>query len=319
MIRIFSIVAACLLIAFTVFVFTHKESTLSFLTDKKTITIKNGSGKGFDVVVPAHPQRVVFLNSSSLDLWLGMGGRDKVIACVKLETAPEGLYEKLNSNTLMLSKNANISMEEVLKQKPDLIIGSTPQQSLRETFNKAGIPVLSIENETLEDTYYEMMLYGQMNNCPNLAAQEIKRIKTSVESLQNGFKSKTKPKVALIWGTPTSFSLMTPSSRQGHILGLAGGENILKKESSLSHFMPISLEYIAKENPDYIFFVTMGDRKKMQASIDNVLNNNSSWQLLRAVKEQRVHVLPPKLFTSYYGMYVDESVKYMNKLLYPNN
>lgn len=317
--RAFSIITVLLILFLFVFVLVYQSKEELFYSDKQTVLVKNGAGKGVDAVVPAHPKRVVFLNSSSLELWLGTGGKDNVAACVKFEKVPEELYEKLDSSTVLLQISGNnISIEEILKQNPDLVIGSGLQLRYKESLEKMGIPTLMLDNRSLEDTYYELSIYGAMNRRTDLATKEIDRIKKNVEATSKSYENKKKPKVALIWGMTSSFALITPNSRQGDFLALAGGENILKKEASSARQVPISLEYIAKEDPDYIFFITMGDDKKIQVAIDNILSEESSWKLLRAVKENNVYVLPRDLFTSYYGLYVDDSIKYMNKLLYPD-
>lgn len=315
--KIMFVMITCLLVFVGLFAYLNNETT-SFSDQQKSILVKNGAGPGKDLNVPARPKRVVFLNSSSLDLWLGAGGKDTVIAYVEHKTAPEGLYEQV-AGAKIIGVNNNISPEIVLEQKPDLVVGSgigNAQATLGTILQQANIPVLTIANNSLADTFYELQLYGQMTGHPELAEKEIARINARIKEIGQTFAGKRKPKVALIWGTPASFSLLVPNSRQGEFLSLAGGENIVKELGTSSRYVPISLEFIAKENPDYLFFINMGNRQKINDALQSLLASNSSWQLLRAVRENKVYVLPPELFTAHYGLSVDKSIEYMNKLLY---
>ncbi len=318
---IISSVIICLLsLAVATALILNPPSLFNAALSEQSIIVKNGAGEGKDAVVPVRPKRVVFLNSSSLDLWLGAGGKENVAACIRFQTAPKGLYEKLGEDTEIIGEDINVSIEKVLQQKPDLVItGGTgrAQITLLENLQSMGVPVLAINNESVADTYYELSLYGQMNGQPELAKREIERIRQGISAIKQSYVGKEKPKVALVWGTPASFSLMKPNSRQGELLKLAGGENIVQDMGLSSRYIPVSLEYIAKEDPDQIFFVIMGNKDKMQSAIDKLLSESSAWQLLRAVQKKQVHILPPKLFTSHYGLSVDESVRYMNRLLYP--
>ena len=316
--RIFYIGAFCFLAVLVGIAFLQKSDSTSN-KNTNTITVKNGIGNGIDAIIPLHPKRVVFLNSSSLDLWLGAGGKDKVSAYIEFNTAPQGLYEKLDKNAVAIGTTINVNIEKILEQKPDLVIcggSARGQQNISQALQSLGIPILAIDNESLEDTYYELSLYGEMNNQKAMAEKEINRIKNNIATIEKSYQDKKRPKVSLIWGTPASFSLMKPNSRQGEMLRFAGGENIVRDNSPSSRFIPVSLEYIAQEDPDYIFFIVMGDKQKIKTALDNLLSETSSWQILRAVKEKKVHVLPPELFTAHYGLSVDDSIKYMNDLLY---
>lgn len=317
--RIMYIIILGVLIGLTIF--TYNDHLFMSGKESKTILVKNGEGPGQDAIIPAHPQRVVFLNSSSLDLWVGAGGKDMVVAYLQLQTAPEGIYDKLNKESINLGTNNNVSTELIMQQNPDLIVGSgvggNMQSHLKTILKQAGIPLLTIANQSVADTYYEMRLYGQMTGHPELAEREINRLESNIARIANTYQGKVKPKVALIWGTTSSFALLVPNCRQGEFLALAGGQNIVKESNSSSRSVPISLEYIAQEDPDYIFFINMGDRKKIQAALDSTFNAASSWHILRAVKEGNVHVLPPELFTAHYGLSIDKAIEYMNEILYP--
>ena len=304
-----------------VFFINDNDNKLS-LKDEQ-ILVKNGAGKGYDLYVPAHPKKVIFLNSSSLDLWLGAGGANRVHAYVKFPTLPERIIEKMDKNTLVIGTSLNINPEIIAKEKPDLVVAnstSKAQAVLGETLKKFNIPLLTIHNESLEDTYFELNLYGRMTGNESAAIKEIERMQNKIKIVADSYKGLTKPKAVIILGTTNSFSMLLPNSRQGNYLLLAGGENIADVSNSPDIYsLPLSLEYLAHKDPDYIFFVSMGPEEKIISALKKSLQESSAWRVLRAVKEDKVFILPTELFSSHYGLLSDEAVVHLNSILYNKN
>ena len=77
------------------------------------------------------------------------------------------------------------------------------------------------------------------------------------------------------------------------------------------------MEQIIKEDPRYIFVLTMGDE---QAAVDYMGQNVESdpaWSSLTAVKEGRYLFLPQELFHYKPNERWDESYEYLAKIIYP--
>lgn len=318
--RLVIIFVLLLLCVTTFFIFNNKENVTQTNQATATITLENPKDSGKYFTVPAQPKRVILLNSSSLDLWLGAGGKDVVVASPNFSSPPPSLYERLGDNFVNLGKYGSISPETLLLQKPDLVVfnsSSGAEKQLEPILQKAGVPILIVNNQTLNDTYHELTLYGMLTGKPELAEKEIERIKSNIAAIEKKNIGKTKPKVVLIWGTTTSFSMLTPLSRQSEFLQLAGGINIIPQSIAQSRMVPVSLEFIAQENPDYMLFITMGNKEKIQEQIDKVLSEDSAWQTIKAVRQKNVYVLPPELFTANYGLSVDQSVEYLSNIIHP--
>ena len=78
------------------------------------------------------------------------------------------------------------------------------------------------------------------------------------------------------------------------------------------------MEVIIKEDPDYIFVVTMGDSDKALKNLRESIEKNPAWSELSAVKNQRYIVLPKELFHYKPNARWGESYEYMAKILYPD-
>ena len=270
--------------------------------------------------IPKKPKRVAFLTTSSMELWIAAGGADKIVARPSANLLPKEILASLPKTSADLGTANAISVENVLKYNPDLVIGSAMvniQQQMVEPLKTAGVPMLSLPNYGVEDICNELALYGKLIGNEALAQKEIKRIKDNIENEAKRRENIPRKKVLFVWGTPVSFSMALASSRQGDILRLAGGENIAKDPDTGVKFLPISLEYIVKENPDFIVFATHGDKKKLEIHMKKVLDESSAWKTINAIKEERYAVLPPELFAANPGPRIDEAVVYLSKILYP--
>lgn len=309
-----------ILLLFSVWLFLPKNEEVLINDNKQMFLVKNGAGLGQDLYVPAKPQRVIFLNSSSFVMWVNLGGAKSVVGVPKFPSIKEEIYKKLPATTVILPNYSAFSMEKIILLKPDLVVmnGNEKRLELVNSFKQANIPLMTLPSNSFEDILDEIQVMGKLIDKEDKAAQEIVRIKNNIENNANKYKDFPRKKVVLIFGTSASFFMMTPQSRQGELLEMAGGINILPKEKNFlkDKTTSFSLEYIAKENPDFVFFINRGPEDKMQEKIKTALTENSAWNTLKAVRENKVYVLPAELFSISPGLRADEAVEYLSKLLY---
>ena len=58
-----------------------------------------------------------------------------------------------------------------------------------------------------------------------------------------------------------------------------------------------AVEAVIREEPHHIFMVTMGsDTEAAKESFEEMLRENAAWNTLKAVQEDRVHIMDKKLF-----------------------
>ena len=71
--------------------------------------------------------------------------------------------------------------------------------------------------------------------------------------------------------------------------------NIADRDASLLE--SLSVEAVIREQPRYIFAVTMGSNTKAaEESLKNLIRENPAWSTLDAVKEDRLFVMDKALF-----------------------
>ena len=300
--------------------FSVEEKTAE-MQDRADYKIVNIGGA--EVSVPRRPQRVVVLTAASMETWVAAGGGAQIIARPKASMSPASVHARVNKDASDLGLPGNVSIENIIRQNPDLVVGSamlSTQNMIVQPLNATNIPFLAFPNFSIEEICQEIALCGELTGNEELAQQEIKRIKDNIEKeAKRRRDSAPKKRVLLIWGTPVSFSMALPNSRQGDVLRLAGGENIAVNPGTDARFIPFSLEYAVQADPDYVLFMTHGNREKVQAQMEKTLAESSAWREIRAVREGRAIVLPPELFAVNPGPRIDEAVVFLSRLIYPDS
>ena len=81
----------------------------------------------------------------------------------------------------------------------------------------------------------------------------------------------------------------------GEMLADLGCINIADSDTSLLE--TLSVESVIRQEPHRIFVVTMGnDTQKALENLNRMMDENPAWGALRAVTENRLHIMDRKLF-----------------------
>lgn len=311
-------IVICLIAVGGAFLASRQENGASG-RENETITVTDSTGR--EVVIPAHPKRVVLLNASHLDLYYYAGGGETIVG----KPTSEALSNEVKEGTKSVQEVGvihNPSVETILNLQPDLVIGiNVPfHQQLIPTLEKADIPVLIKSLDTYEDVLETLAFYGELTGRKDTAQAKIEEIKTDYKEAVTKAEGKNPPKSLMIWGTLDSFSMATSKSFAGNLVYRLGGNNIADSIDSVakdnSGFIPLSMEYIATQNPEVIFIVTHGDPKAVKTGLDNTLGANPLWQDVSAVKNGRVYVLPYQLFAVNPGTRIAQALNILADDLY---
>lgn len=311
-------IVICLIAVGGAFLASRQENGASD-RENEAITVTDSTGR--EVVIPAHPKRVVLLNASHFDLYYYAGGGETIVG----KPTSEALSDEVKEGTKSVQEVGvihNPSVETILNLQPDLVIGiNVPfHQQLIPTLEKADIPVLIKSLDTYEDVLETLAFYGELTGRKDTAQAKIEEIKTDYKEAVTKAEGKNPPKSLMIWGTLDSFSMATSKSFAGNLVYRLGGNNIADSIDSVakdnSGFIPLSMEYIATQNPEVIFIVTHGDPKAVKTGLDNTLGANPLWQDVSAVKNGRVYVLPYQLFAVNPGTRIAQALNILADDLY---
>lgn len=273
------------------------------------------------VQIPVQPKRVIVLNPSNLDLYFAAGGT--VVGKPTTEALPPTVKEAFKA-VPAVGTTANPNVEQMLALQPDLVLGVNipPHHNLIPVLERAGIPILMQTLETFQQILDTLHFYGELTGQPQQAAKAVSSIESKYQKVVTRQKGAATPapKTLIVWGSTESFNMATPSSFAGDLLQRLGASNIADGQDALSakmHYVPLSMEYVAKMNPDVILLITHSSDAKVGEKFRNELAKHPAWQGLKAVTDNRVHQLPYHLFAINPGTRVGEALEVLSQLLYP--
>lgn len=271
------------------------------------------------VQIPEHPKRVVALNASNVDLYYAAGGT--IVGKPNTEALPPVILEAVK-NIPAVGTTASPNVEEIIALQPDLVLGAnTPfHHNLVPILAKAGIPILIQSLDHYQQILDTLRFYGEMTGYPEQAAAAVEKIENRLTQVVEKTKNRTAPKVLVIWGSTESFNMATPNSFVGDLLWRLGAVNVADgqdKISGQSQYVPLSMEYVARINPDVILLITHSSDEKVSDKFRKELAEHPAWRGMKAVREDRVHKLPYHLFAVNPGTRVGEAIEVLANLLYP--
>lgn len=273
---------------------------------------------GRQVNVPVHPQRVVILNASNVDLYVAAGGGENIVGKASSQTYSDEVKSATDSaQEVGIIHSPNV--EAIVALKPDLVIGTNVpyHQNLIPTLEKAGIPVYINSLNSFEDIYNTLALYGSLTGEEAKAEASISQMKAQYDELLANVQGKTPPKSMIIFGNPDSFSMATKKTFTGALIEELGGGNLADSLGKGDAYIPLSMEFLATQNPDVIFIIMMGNPQAMQEKIQKDLAANPAWSGTNAVKNNRVHILPYNLFTVNPGTQAIDAMRIIADYMYP--
>ena len=137
-----------------------------------------------------------------------------------------------------------------------------------------------------------MCLSGHQQKCKRLVLWQPEPLKSRNTSVLEKEIPSEKRKILLL---RASSSFVKAKGSKGTILGEMlydlGCENIADNNKNLLE--NLSVEAVMKEEPYHIFVVTMGESN---AGLEKMIKENPAWTTLKAVKENRLHIMDKRLF-----------------------
>lgn len=265
----------------------YSADTYTFTDDLgRTVTVEN-------------PQKVAALLGSYADMWFLAGG----VVGASADDAWDDFNLPMADDAVNLGQTKELSLEKLLAFEPDFIIASTNTRVHMEwmdTLEDAQIPTAYFDVSDFEDYLRVLKICTDITGRDDLyeknglAIQE--KINEVIAKSEERIAEKGVPKVLFLRASATNIRAKNSQDNVlGEMLKALGCENIADNKESLLE--TISVEYILQEDPDFIFFVQVGDDKDaIDHHIENFINENPIWKELTAVKEGRVYHMDKMLY-----------------------
>lgn len=265
------------------------------IDEKSTITFTDDLGR---TVTVCQPKRVAALIGSYADVWYQAGGT----VCASAEDAWEDFEFTMPEDAVNLGMTKEPGLEKLLAAQPDFIIASTKTQAnmnMLDTLEATGIPTAYFEVSNIED-YLEMLkicteITGRDDLYEENGLEVQKQMEAVIQESKERLKTEEAPKVLVLVASASSIRAKNSSTGVlGQMLGDLGCINIADSEANLLE--NLNVEYILKEDPDFIFTVQSGGDTEGTEKALKELFSGPAWSGLTAVKEGNIYHMDKRLY-----------------------
>ena len=271
---------------------------------------------GRTVVVPQKITRIAALHHFGGKVVFALGQQDKVVDQALYHREYEAMA-KVNpvfaAKPSMLNLHG-LNIEELIALKPDVaFVYASFDKSETEQLENAGIKVVAIRGETIEESYQGVKVMARVLLCEakgQAYIDECEGLLNLVKKRVADLPAENRLKV-MFAGPRNIYTVATGEMLQTQILEKAGARNVA---SVLKGFWAkISPEQIATWNPDVIF---LGSRLDVYGA--DSLFNNPQFQTIKAIKSKRAYTFPSNIgWWDYPAPHCVLGVVWAAKTLYP--
>lgn len=264
------------------------EAALSEVAENTyPITLVDQSGR--EIVIAQEPKRVVssyYITTSAL---LALGLEEELQG---IEASPERrpLYKKCAPEILertQVGSPKEFDLEACASIHPDLVILPMRAQSMVESLENLGIPVMIVNPESQEQVLEMISLIAKATGKEERGEELVNFIQEKTDFLNEKLAGCDRPPVYL-GGNSGFLSTASKGMYQNHLISLAGGENVAG-EIDDTYWVEISYEQILQWNPQVI--VLASDAKY---SMEEILND-VNLQDCQAIRDGKVYQIPSEI------------------------
>ena len=270
---------------------------------------------GQQVSVYGAPGRVAVLFSSYAEMWLLAGGEITVTFGESIERGFVG------EDVILVDGGAGkaIDYEALVAAEPDFVIGSLDIESQRQVCDfmaKAGVASALFKVESFEDYARVMEHLCAITKNSEAYDRHVTAVGEEIDALLEKYSGREKKRILFVRAATSAKSTKAKTAKDNFVCAMLDELGCYNVADSAPLLLDgLSLEAIIAENPDFIFFSTMGNEEKVREYMDGELESEV-WQSLDAVKNGNYAYLPKEMFQYKPNRRWGEAYKYLAELLY---
>jgi len=293
------------------------------------VTFTDDSGRG-EITVAKNPQNAAVLYGSLTCLWYEAGGTVQIGIGGSSNTT---LYnEQIGRDvaedegfTVVADSNAGSKwdVEAIIANNPDLIVcsmGMTGYETIGATAEAAGIPVIAIQYDHVQDYLKWFKVFCNLTGHPELWENVANATAEKIIDVVSKVPSDVEQTKVLILGVVSGkLRAYGTEAAAGTILQELGGYNVADTDPANSfESVDIDLEQVYAMEPDMILINPRVSNAETEKQLNEVVGDNPVWDALDAVKNDNVHYLEKGLFHNKPNHRYQEAYLLMGQLLYPD-
>ncbi|ENJ4171423.1 ABC transporter substrate-binding protein [Escherichia coli] len=307
--------------------------SLSFTTQaERTFTDQIGR----EVKVPDKVDRIVVLQHQTLNLLVQMNATDKIVGVMSNWKQQLGSnYARLApelSNKASLGDLTHVDAEKLVALHPQVVfVTNYAPQEMIDKISSLGIPAVAIslrhddegernklnpvmadeEQAYVKGLYEGIMLIGNIINKPEEAKALIKATENGCRMVSNRLQLLPEEQRVRAYMANPELTTYGSGKYTGLMMKHAGAVNVAA--STIKGFKQVSIEQVIEWNPQVIFV------QNRYPAVVNEIQSSPQWQVIDAVKNHRVYLMPE--YAKAWGYPMPEAMRigelWMAKKLYP--
>ena len=304
--KIFTLIAALVVIFFTGCGAEKVES----VPDKVFAIIDDDAGR--KIYLEKKPERIAVTSASFLEPLHEVGGN--------IVGRPDSKNNMPDwaKDILSVGHVYQIDVEKLLACTPDLvIINKGMNEKLLDVLEQNKIPALVLDMKTYDDVKREVKIFAQLTENVDAGEKIINGMDAEIKSVLDSTPKKNL-RVAILHSTAQGLTVQLDGSIAGCVVKMFGWENVAAGMTPLENnpdAAPYSMETLAAQNPEIIFVTSMGNVDEIKSNMEKSIAENSAWQTIGAIKNNRLYYLPQNLFLLSPGLRYPDAVKFIANLI----
>jgi len=232
---------------------------------------------GDPVQIGQVPKRIVSLSPATTEILFALGAGPRLVgrSDFDLWPAPAGAI-------LALGNGIQPNVEAVLGTHPDLVIlyASQDNRPAASRLQAAGVNTLALKLDHISDFRRTAQLLGAILRDSARAKSVTDSVYRTLDRVRSSTAHLPRPKVFWhIWDAP--LITIGAGSFMNELVDIAGASNVYAADIT-GPSKPISLEDVARRNPDFILAGPIGAEK---------IKADPRWRIVRAARQNRVLIV----------------------------
>jgi iron complex transport system substrate-binding protein len=253
-----------------------------------TLTVTDQLGR--TVTVPQPITRISALHHVGGKIVYALGRQDLLVdqALYGIESDLMTKIDPKFAAMPKLLKGHSINTEELVALKPQIVFAyASFDKSEMEPIENAGIKVIGIKAETLEDSFEAVKLVAQVLGCPEKAQAYLADCQKLLDLVQERVAPiPAQERLKVMFAGPKSiYTVATGEMLQRILIERAGG--LFVSQGLKGFWADVSPEQVVAWNPDVIFLGSTLDTY----GLDEIFNN-SQFKTVKAVQTKKIYTFP---------------------------
>lgn len=218
-----------------------------------------------------------------------------------------------------IGKSGIPDLEKVKAIGTDLVVATLfSKPTIKPKYDMLNIPSFYLQVETYEESKEVVEILGKAFNRKEKALEILSDWEKREKALIKKVNKQEGKKIAIIYGNGESFFMTGKQHFLEELIEKINCENVvtsLDKKSLNKKSVPFSLEQLVLLNPDVILIMPNSKTRNGELFKES-FKTNSIWQLTKAYKNNKIHIIDPTLFRMSAGVNSIDALEELYRYVY---